>query len=66
MPKSLTMAQAIRATGLSRHTLQRIAQQYDIGTEIKGGTYKKFLIDPEKLSQVVPLTPQDVERAVNK
>ena len=66
MPKTITMAQAVRATGLSRHTLERIVKQYDIGKEIKGGRYKKFLIDPEKLSNVVPITPQDIERAVKK
>lgn len=64
MPKTITMAQAVRATGLSRHMLKRIAEQYDIGKEIKGGTYKKFLIDPEKLAHVVPITEQDIERAV--
>lgn len=64
MAKTLTMAQAIRATGLSRHTLERIAEEYDVCAVMKGKSYKKYLFDPIRLSQVVPLTPKDVEKAV--
>ncbi len=64
MAKTLTMAQAIRATGLSRHTLERIAEEYDVCTVMKGKTYKKYFFDPARLSQVVPFTPKDVEKAV--
>ena len=64
MPKTLTMAQAMRATGLSRHTLKRIAEENDVCAVLEGRIYKKYLFDPARLSQVVPITPKDVEKAV--
>lgn len=67
MPKTLTMAQACRATGLSRYTLSKLAEEYDVGMVIKSKSgYKKYFIDPAKLSAVIPITEKDVKKAVKK